>query len=98
MGESGSLMEIIVRIAVTLAIMGTTLLYPLFQFAALMMWRGWWRLAAIPPLVVMVPVVVQMVNAFQAGANLAPIVYIFTAPVAAAWLGVFALVRRFSAS
>jgi hypothetical protein len=90
----GSLMETIVMIPVVFAIFGAALLYPLFQFAALLMWSGWWRLAAVPPLLVMVPITVQMVNAFQADSNLAPLVFILTAPVAAAWLGIIALMRR----
>jgi hypothetical protein len=40
------------------------------------------------------PITVQMVNAFQADANLAPLVFILTAPMAAAWLGTLALMRR----
>jgi hypothetical protein len=94
MGTGESLLETIVMIPLGLAIFCVAFLYPLFQFAALMMWNGWWRLAAVPPLVVMAPVTVQMVEMFQAGSNLAPIVFLMTAPVAAAWLGVFALVRR----
>jgi hypothetical protein len=90
----GSLMETIVMIPVVFAIFGAALLYPLFQFAALLMWSGWWRLAAVPPLLVMAPITVQMVNAFQADSNLAPLVFILTAPVAAAWLGIIALMRR----
>jgi hypothetical protein len=94
MGIGGSPLETIVMIPVTLAIFGMAFLYPLFQFAALVMWSGWWRLAAVPPLFVMGPITVQMVNAFQADANLAPLVFILTAPMAAAWLGTLALMRR----
>jgi hypothetical protein len=94
MGTGGSLLETIVMIPVVFAIFGAAFRYPLFQFAALVMWSGWWRLAAVPPLLVMVPITVQMVNAFQADANLAPLVFILTAPMAAAWLGIFALMRR----
>jgi hypothetical protein len=98
MGIGGSALGTLVMMPVSLAIMLAAFLYPLFQFAALMMWNGWWRLAAVPPLVVMVPITVQMVQLFQEGANLAPIVFIMTAPLAAAWLGVFALLRRCFAS
>jgi hypothetical protein len=94
MSTVGSLLETIVMIPVVFAIFGAALLYPLFQFAALLMWSGWWRLAAVPPLLVMAPITVQMLNAFQADSNLAPLVFILTAPVAAAWLGIIALMRR----
>ena len=74
-------------------IFGIPVAYLYLQTRALLSWRGWWRLAAIPPLLVMAPAIAQMVQAFRDGSNLAPIVVILIAPFAAGWLAVLAVVR-----
>jgi hypothetical protein len=73
---------------------GGALLYPVLQVAAFWNWKGWWRLLAVPPFVVMVPIAIDMVNAFKLGSNLAPLVFLLAAPLATAWLFVFGFIRK----
>lgn len=68
-------------------------LYLYLQARALRNWSGWWRLAALPPLVVMAHQAVMMVQAFRDGSNLAPVLFILISPLAAGWLATFALLR-----
>jgi hypothetical protein len=49
-------------------------------------WSGVWRLAALAPLIVMVPVLIQSILAYIAQSNLWPIVLILSSPFALAYL------------
>lgn len=80
-----------------LLLYGPVLLYLWLQGVALWRWRGWWLIPALPPLVVMGPTAVQTVEAFRAESNLWPIMMILTAPLAAIWLGFWALLYKYRA-
>jgi hypothetical protein len=81
-------------ILLVVVLYGGAVLYPILQVMAFWNWKGWWRLLAVPPFMVMVPIGVDMVNAFRLGSNLAPLVFLFVAPLATAWLFVFGFIRR----
>ncbi|MBZ5610387.1 MAG: hypothetical protein LAP38_19160 [Acidobacteriia bacterium] len=68
--------------------------YFVAQIWTLWRFRGGWQAAASIPLLVMLPVLAYTVIAFKAGSNLFPIVLLFTAPVAFAYLLVILIVRR----
>jgi hypothetical protein len=75
-------------------IYGPILLYVWMQVTALLRWRGLWLVPAALPLLVMVPVLAQTVEAYRLDSNLWPIMLILSAPGAALWLGVVTLLRR----
>lgn len=60
--------------------------YLLLQVLLARWWRGRWRVAALLPLLVMVPAYVFCIIALLAGSNLWPLVVLFLSPVAFAWL------------
>ena len=62
------------------------LAYPMLQFRALRDMRGVWRILAAVPFLPMAYIVVVTLLALSEGANLWPILLIFTAPVGAAYL------------
>lgn len=87
-----------VALAGGLLVYGPVLLYLWLQARALVVWRGWWMLPALPPLPVLVWVAVVTVEAYRAESNLWPIVMILTAPAGVVWLGFWALLRARFAS
>ena len=60
--------------------------YFVLQVLLALRYSGRWRIAALAPLLVMIPAVVHAASALQAGSNLWPIVVIFTAPFAFLYL------------
>ena len=70
--------------------------YFVLQVAALVKLDGRWRLAALAPLLVMVPAAIHATLALSAGSNLWPIVFIFASPLGFLYLiGLFGT-RRFA--
>ncbi len=67
--------------------------YFFLQYLTLRRYRGGWRMAALAPLVVMVPVVGHAVLTFLGGSNLWPVLLFLTAPVAFLYLAGVAVVR-----
>jgi hypothetical protein len=72
---------------------GGPILYLRLQARAFLRWHGWWRMAAVPPLLLMLAATALMVVGFAQGSNLAPVAVIFGAPIALIWLWVVALLR-----
>ena len=75
------------------------LIISLFGYFALqawtvIVWQGWWRFAALVPLVVFAGLLVQAAIAYGHGSNLWPIMLIFFGPLGLVVLGILALVRR----
>jgi uncharacterized membrane protein YcaP (DUF421 family) len=64
------------------SILGYLVLQPLLAFR----WSGRWRIAALVPLIVMVPLVVQAAFAAAADSNLWPLWLIFVTPLAFLYL------------
>lgn len=75
-----------------LAMMAGLPLYVAAQIGAPILLRGRWRMAALMPLLAVVPAAVHAVLAFMAGSDLWPLVILFTAPLAFLYLcGLFVL-------
>ena len=70
--------------------------YFLLQWQLGRRWTGGWRLLALAPLVVMVPVFIHAALAFAAQSNLWPLLLIFAAPLAFLYLLALAGVRGFA--
>jgi len=73
-----------------------TLFYILFQVYTLIHWRKKWRILAIIPLLITVPLLAHSIYALSQGSNIWPILLIFSFPFAGLYLGIVALVRHFS--
>ena len=67
--------------------------YFFLQLFMAMRYRRGWRLAAMAPLVVMVPILIHVVLAFLAGSNLWPILIVLVAPLAFIYLLIVAVAR-----
>jgi hypothetical protein len=67
--------------------------YFFLQYFTLARYRGGWRIAALVPLVVMVPIVGQAILAFLAGSNLWPRLLILVSPIAFFYLVAVAIIR-----
>jgi hypothetical protein len=67
--------------------------YFFLQYFTGMRYRGGWLVAALLPLVVMVPVALHAVLALIAGSNLWPLLLILVSPVAFLYLVGLAVVR-----
>ncbi len=72
----------------------SALAYVPLQVYTAISWRGIWRIAALVPIVLMVPVFVSTAYAFAQESNLWPIVMIFATPVATGYLGILIVLRR----
>lgn len=68
------------------------------QIVAWRRWSGTWRIVALAPLFVTIPVTLHALIALAAGSNLWPLLMIFTLPFAFAYLAVVGLVRFFCGS
>jgi hypothetical protein len=86
-------METIVGLLVMLALPG----YVVLQVWTARAYWGGWRIAALAPLVVMIPLLAWTVFSFAAGSNLWPLLLILTAPFACTYLGLLMLARVLSA-
>src|SRR5580700_11068854 len=87
---------------IAVGIYGGVFGYPVIQVLAIVRLRGGWRILALLPLFVMIPVTVVTFVGFYRGSNLWPIYLIFVAPVILAYfivlLFVHAVVRHSSTS
>jgi hypothetical protein len=73
--------------------LGGPVLHVVLQFRALLRLRGAWRLAVLPPLLLMGAAVSYAALLLREGANLAPLIVIFLLPVALFWLVVMGAIR-----
>jgi hypothetical protein len=73
---------------------GAAIAYPRLQYSALRQMRGVWLVLSLVPLAVMLVVGVVTALVLSEGANLWPLLLIFTAPVATAYLAVLRFVER----
>jgi len=67
--------------------------YFFLQYFTLARYRGGWRMAALAPLVVMLPLVGHAILAFLAGSNLWPLLLILVSPIAFLYLVVLGIIR-----
>ena len=74
---------------------GSAVAYVPLQIRACRNWRGGWRIAALVPLLLMVPVFVSAVIGIVYGSNLWPIYLIFLSPVGTGYLVILFVIRRF---
>jgi hypothetical protein len=72
--------------------------YFFLQIMMAMRYRGRWRLAALVPLLVMVPLVAQAGLAYAAGEPGWPLLLVLAAPVAFTWLLLVAIVKSSAGS
>jgi O-antigen ligase len=71
---------------IPVGIYGGILGYPILQFLAIKRMRGGWRVLALLPLLIMIPVLVVTFLGLSRGSNLWPIILIFVAPIVFAYL------------
>lgn len=72
--------------------------YFFLQIMMAMRYRGRWRLAALVPLLVMVPLAAQAGLAYAAGERGWPLLLVLAAPVAFTWLLLVAIVKSSAGS
>lgn len=86
-GVIGSLLGSVASMVLALGLMlGGPVLYLVLQVRALWRWSGAWRLAALPPVVLMGTATIYTSRLMAEGSNLAPMLVIFAIPVALLWL------------
>ena len=78
---------------VGLVVMAGIPAYFVVQPAALLRWRGGWRMAALVPLLLTVPAALYSLVALHHGSNLWPLSLIFAAAAGTLYLGALWLVR-----
>jgi len=83
--------DMIIGLVVMLSVPG----YFVLQILCGLRWSGGWRLAALAPLLVMVPAVIHASFALSAGSNIWPIVVILAAPFGFLYLCLLAAGRFF---
>ena len=88
------MLQAIVGGAVILIGFGAAVSYPGLQYSAVRQLRGVWRALSLLPLAVMLVVGGITVRALSEGANLWPILLIFTAPFATAYLLLLRFIER----
>ena len=88
-----SLMMIVGGTIIAIGVLAT-IWYPRLQYSALRQMRGVWLVLSLVPLAVMAVVGVVTARGLAEGANLWPLLLIFTAPVATAYLLVLRFVER----
>jgi hypothetical protein len=82
-------MEILLGLLVMIALPG----YWVLQIMLVKRYDGGWRIAALAPLIAMVPLLAYTAYAFAAGSNLWPLLLIFVSPVAFVYLAIVSAVR-----
>ena len=85
----GELMDTVLGLLAMIALPG----YWVLQYVLAKNYDGGWRIAALTPLVVMVPLIAYTAFAFAAGSNMWPVLLILVSPVAFACLAFVAGVR-----
>lgn len=76
------------------AVMAVFPLYLILQLVLPWRWRGGWRIAALVPLLALVPALIHAGIALAMGSNLWPIFVIFTAPLGFLYLLVLIVLKR----
>jgi hypothetical protein len=94
LGESGGWFGDTIVSAVFLSVPAYFVLQILLGLA----WSGRWRLAALAPVLLMLPAIGHAALALAAGSNIWPIVVIFTAPLAVLYLAALLLARGVAAA
>ena len=95
MGPLGAILGSVGSMLLALALMfGGPVLYVWLQARALWRWSGAWRLAALPPLLLMGGAAAYTARLLSEGSNLAPAIVIFMIPVALLWLVLAGWVRN----
>jgi hypothetical protein len=73
-------MKFLTDLLIPVGIFGGILGYPVLQFLSIKRMRGGWRVLALLPLLLMVPVLIVTTVAVVQGSNIWPLVLIFVAP------------------
>ena len=68
--------------------------YPILQVITVLKTAKWWRLIAVLPLIPMIYIIVETIKAYNQESNLWPIMYLFSAPVALVYLGIFLAIHK----
>jgi hypothetical protein len=79
------------------AILASAPIYLVLQIVLVVLWRGRWRIAALVPLIVILPALAMTAYEALHGSNLAPLPFIAAAPAALIYLviaGIIHEVRR----
>jgi hypothetical protein len=79
-------MDSFIGLLIPIGIWGGLLIYPFLQIFALLRMHGGWRQLAFLPLVPMCIVLIVTIKAFLQHSNMWPILIIFCAPLAMAYL------------
>jgi hypothetical protein len=86
-------MEETIGLLIMLALPG----YVVLQVWTVRAYRGGWRLAALVPLIVTIPLLAYSAVAFAGGSNLWPLLLILAAPFACTYLAIVMATRFISA-
>ena len=86
------------NVVVGIAMLALTPIYFILQVWFGLAWRGGWRIAALLPLIIMLPALAWTVQGTLRGANLAPLPTILAAMPSLLYLVVLWVVRRFTRS
>jgi len=73
---------------------GSALAYIPLQLYAAIRWQGVWRIVALVPILLMIPIFVVTALAFAQQSNLWPILLIFAAPLGTGYLVILMVIRR----
>lgn len=91
-------METLVGGLIIMVGFGAAVVYLPLQIFTVVRLRGVWRLVALLPVLLMVPIFAVTASAFAQESNLWPILLIFAAPVGTGYLAVLLLIRRLAAA
>jgi hypothetical protein len=83
---------------VGIVIMASVPAYLVVQILLAITWRGGWRIAALVPLIIMLPALALTVYATSQGSNLGPLALIMAAPLSLLYLVIALVVRRLTSS
>jgi len=87
-------MEVLFGGLIILIGFGSALAYIALQLYTGIRWRGGWRIVALLPLLLMIPVFVITALAYAQQSNLWPILLIFAAPLGTGYLVILMVIRR----
>jgi len=78
---AGDLWQLVSGLAIRASPFKGVVRYPALRYRSVQQMNGGWRVAAVLPLLVVIPVVVVTIRDLQQGSNLWPLLLIFLAPV-----------------
>jgi hypothetical protein len=88
----------VIQMWVGIAIMASVPAYLVVQIWLAREWRGGWRIAALVPLIIMLPALALTVYATSQGSNLGPLALIMASPLSLLYLVIALCVRKLTRS